>query len=164
MAVIVTPKFNRDDIKAMILQKKQRIIDAILFNMKRIGEQFVRNCRQTNTYKDRTANLRSSIGYVILYNGNQIESNFQKTRRPSSRAKGSTKDKKGDGTEGMETAKKVMEELKKKYPTGFVLIGVAGMNYAAAVEAKSFDVITSSSQIASEALKTAITRIAKKVS
>ena len=77
--VKVVPKFTNADIKKMILQNKQAIIDAILLNINRIGEEFVINARDNKTYKDQTGNLRSSIGYVVLYNGKQLNKNFEGT-------------------------------------------------------------------------------------
>jgi hypothetical protein len=146
MAVIVRPKFSKSDITNKLKTEVKRIQDAILLNLQRIGEQFVADCRNNDTYKDRTANLRSSIGYVILYNGKQLHENFE--------SKG--------GDKGEQTAKDVIDDIKKKFPLGFVLIGVAGMDYAAAVEAKGFDVITASSQQAEISLKAAIERIKRK--
>lgn len=148
MAVAIIPKFTRKQIKAMLGERRQRIHDAILLNLKRIGEIFVRNARNNNTYKDQTGNLRSSIGYVILYNGVQLFESF----------------KSSGGSEGVEKAKEVVEEVKQNFPSGFVLIGVAGMDYAAAVEASGYDVISASSIEAETNLKVAIQRIAKKTS
>lgn len=147
MAVIIVPKFNSNDIKAMVEEKKKRIEAAILLNLQRIGEAFVTQARETETYKDRTGNLRSSIGYVILRNGSQLNENFESRGGPN----------------GVEQARKIIEEAKLKFPTGFVLIGVAGMDYAAAVESLGFDVITASSIQAEVDLKTAIERIKRKI-
>ena len=47
-------------------------------------------------------------------------------------------------TEGKNQGQKTAEEVALQYPEGYVLIGVAGMKYAAYVEAKNFDVITGS--------------------
>lgn len=91
-----------------------------------IGENFVDNARSTDTYKDRTSNLRGSIGYVILLDGDiQME------------------DLKG-AQESQAAAQQLIQELREKYDEGLVLIGFAGMQYAAAVEALGFDVITGS--------------------
>ncbi len=143
-------KINKRQIRAQILASKQRIENAVLLNLERIGEQFIANARNTDTYKDRTGNLRSSIGYVILKNG------LQKTSSGWSVVK--------NGKAGQAAGQKLINELAKKYPTGLVLICVAGMEYAAYVEAKGFDVITSSSIIAKDSFNAAIERIKKKLS
>lgn len=139
-----TPKFKKADIRKLLLTRKQRILDAVLLNLQRIGEEFVINARNTDTYKDRTGNLRGSIGYVILFDGKQMSADL-------------------DGTiDGITFARQAIVEVRKNYPQGFALIGVAGMDYAAAVESKGFDVITSSSQVAEENLKVAVKRISQK--
>lgn len=144
--MIIVPKFTKEGIRTALEQRKKRIEAAVILNLKRIGEQFVKNARETDTYKDRTGNLRSSIGYVILRNGVQVSENFESR----------------GGKQGIETARKVIEEAKQNFPMGYVLIGVAGMDYAAAVESHGLDVITSSSKIAETNLKTAVQRIKSK--
>ena len=144
MAVAIVPKFNRADIKKALDERASRIEEAILLRLQRIGEQFVSNARNHADFTDRTGNLRSSIGYVIMKNGQQLYENFEQRK---------------GGPEGEEQAKKVIAESKQNFPTGYVIIGVAGMDYAAAVESKGYDVITSSAQIAESALKLAIIKI-----
>lgn len=82
------------------------------------GEKFVRNARQTDTYKDRTANLRNSIGYSAV--------------SPRQRLENANND-----------AKKAISEAEGQIEEHGITM-VAGMNYARYVEAKGFDVITMS--------------------
>lgn len=145
MAVKLTVKFTKADIRRMLNQRKERIEQALLLRLQRIGEEFVTNARDKATFTDRTGNLRSSIGYVIMKDGKQIFSNFLKVGR--------------SGKDGVATAKEVAKEAAKNFSTGFVLIGVAGMDYAADVESKGYDVITSSSILAEESLKKAVKTI-----
>jgi hypothetical protein len=144
MALKLVPKFNREQIKKALQERSKRIEEAILLRLQRIGEQFVTNARNKADFTDRTGNLRSSIGYVILKDGQQLEENFEQ---------------RAGGPLGQEEAKKVIAESKKNFPTGYVLIGVAGMEYAAAVESKGYDVITSSAGIAESSLKLAVQKI-----
>src|SRR5687768_10758084 len=120
MSVKIVPKFTKADIKKMLELKKQRILDAITQRLQRIGEKFVTNARNKTKaeggFGDITGNLRSSIGYVILYNGAQLNADFD-----------------GKTAEGVVFAKKAVADISAKYPTGFCLIVVAGMEYAAAV-------------------------------
>lgn len=83
-------------------------------------------------FTDRTNNLRSSIGYVLYKDGQKISSNF------ASAGTGTE----GSGAEGAQTGLEHAEEVANKYPEGYVLVLAAGMNYAAYVEAKGYDVIT----------------------
>lgn len=100
-----------------IRQQVDAIEQAIVAILQRRGEQFVTECRAENTYKDQTGNLRASIGYFI-YKGNIVL--FE---------------------DGNTNAKSVTDEVTKE-EGHYYLIGVAGMNYAAAVEAKGYNVIS----------------------
>lgn len=148
MAVSLTPKFSRNDVAKAIAERKKRIEEAILLRLQRVGEQFVTNARVNADFTDRTGNLRSSMGYVILKNGIQLYENFEQ---------------RAGGKEGEEVAKEVIASLKKKFPSGYVLIGVAGMDYAAAVESNGYDVISNSANIAVTSLKQAIKQLANKL-
>lgn len=108
-------------------------VDAFTSKMievfRRAGEEVVREAREKGSYTDQTGNLRSSIGYVLVYNGAIIdESSFEQVK--SSATKG--------GKEGKDFA----YELAKKYNRGLVIIVVAGMNYASYVSSKK-DVLDS---------------------
>ena len=73
------------------------------------------------SWYDQTGNLRSSVGYVIAHNKNIIQySTFNQMMQ---------------GSEGVKTGKDLAEELAKRYSNNYVLIVVAGMNYAEFVEA-----------------------------
>ena len=73
------------------------------------------------SWYDQTGNLRSSVGYVIAHNKNIIQySTFNQVMK---------------GSEGVKTGKDLAEELAKRYSNNYVLIVVAGMNYAEFVEA-----------------------------
>jgi hypothetical protein len=146
MVVKLVPKFTKVQIQQMLESKIGVIQQAVLSRLQRIGETFVTNARLNGTYKDQTGNLRSSIGYVILKNGEQVFENFE-----------------GKTSTGKQTAKSAAQDIASKYPTGYVLIGVAGMEYAAAVESRGYEVITSSSITAREELKTALQGLQKKI-
>lgn len=139
------PKFTDSQLKQVIAEKIARIETAILLRLQRVGEQFVTDARLSGTYKDRTGNLRSSIGYVILKNGEQYsEGGFVQIKT---------------GVQGTSVGKSILNEAMLKFPKGYVLIVVAGMSYAAAVESRGRDVLTGSSQRAVINLKNAIERI-----
>jgi hypothetical protein len=141
MALRFKPNFSKKDIRDFIRSKVQVIENILLDRLKQCGEQFVADARSTSTYTDRTRNLRGSIGYVILKDGTEIFGNFE-----------------GVST-GQATAQKFIRSVKGDYPRGFVLIVVAGMNYAAAVESKGFDVITGSSQTAETGIQRSFDRL-----
>ena len=110
------------------LEKFQKEADyKTLIGLRYIGERFVNKARSNNTYRDQTGNLRSSIGYVILKDGQIVEQNFLTGKNI-----------------GIEKGKQFAKKLSDLYPKGFVLVGVAGMEYARYVEAMNYDVITGS--------------------
>ena len=146
-------RFTKADALRVVRQMRRRAEDIILLNMQFIGEQFIRDARSTNTYKDETGNLRTSIGYRIVRNG------FTYTE---GRWELYVKDK-GGGTKVIELSRDLMDELSEKFPNVIVLVCVAGMDYAAAVEAKGYDVISNSSIKARDSLKKAIKRVSKKL-
>ena len=98
---------------------------SIIASFQYIGEQCVIEARTNGSYKDHTGNLRSSIGYIVLQDGKIYQYGGFGTKE--------------GGNEGYGFA----QSISVNYPTGIVLIVVAGMKYAAAVEAKNFNVLTS---------------------
>lgn len=142
----IVPRFTKADITKMMDAKRKQIEKAIISRFKFIGEKFISMARTEGNYKDRTGNLRASIGYVILKDGQQLKSSFP----------GSTKD-------GKRQARKVISESIKDFPKGFVLIVVAGMEYAAAVESRGLDVLTASSKVIEVELKKSISELSKKL-
>jgi hypothetical protein len=108
--------------------------------MKLAGEEFVKLARENGSYDNQTENLRSSIGYVVTLDGKILIEDFQVV---------------GSGQEGVAKARQLALNVAGKMG-GIVLIGVAGMEYAAAVESKGFEVISNSSLLAEQFLKKAI--------
>ncbi len=142
----ITPRFTRGGV-TRFLSRQLRSVETTIFDILQInGEQFVAYCRNLNTYKDRTGNLRASIGYVISKDGKTLLSNIE-----------------GGGQLGKAKAGQLIKEVQAQYPIGYTLIVVAGMDYAAYVEAKGFDVITGGSQIAAASVKRAFDRLKKKL-
>lgn len=120
------PLFNARMIRETMDNFREEAMAKTVERFQYLGELFVNKARLDGNYKDRTANLRSSIGYIILIDGEVHENNF-------------------DGTnEGTSKGQKFANEVAEQYPDGIVLIGVAGMEYSALVEAKGYDVITGS--------------------
>lgn len=144
----ITPQFTKEDIRKIVEDRKRKIDAALLSRLQFVGEQFVKNARERANFQDRTGNLRSSIGYVVLKNG------LQKAGSDWLQVKA--------GKEGVKAGQDLIGEISRKYPTGYVLIGVAGMDYAAAVESKGYDVISNSAGEAASSLKTALKKLSQK--
>lgn len=133
----IKASFTRLDVQRALQQKLQRVDAAIVSRMTFVGERFVRRAREKGEYKDQTGNLRSSICYIVLKDG------FRRAGVVSPQSQ------------------QLITELTSKYMDGYVLIVVAGMNYAAAVESRGKDVLTGSSKKAKAELDKAFKELKK---
>lgn len=118
---------SRTDVKKLrdkLELGRGKLIDLLVKNMCYIGEACIKIARETGDYNDITGNLRSSIGYIVLSNGN-----VAKYGAPVQKG-----GKVGDGSAGVAAGKALLDKLKAEYPYGVVLILCAGMEYAAFVE------------------------------
>ena len=122
------------EIDRYIAGRVEAIKKALIYNLCAVGEQVLNAARLTNSYKDQTGNLRSSIGYVVAVDGEIVQmSSFDTVK---------------DGREGSRGGKEYAMQLVRDFPHGIVLIVVAGMNYASYVSAKGYDVLDSSELLA----------------
>jgi len=123
----IVPKWTAKNISIPIELFKKKSESAIIAALHYIGQEFIKNARNGGDYTDRTGNLRSSIGYGIFKDGKFIESVFQPAGNDQ-------------GGKGVQEAKKTAKENASK--KGISLVVTAGMNYAAAVEGKGYNVLT----------------------
>ncbi len=124
-------------IDAFVTEHVERLQNAVVYNLCAVGEEVLNAGRNTDSYKDQTGNLRSSIGYIVAIDGNVVTiSDFAPSEKGTDRATGQR--------EGKDYAM----SLVKRFPQGIVLIVVAGMNYASYVSAKGYDVLESSELLA----------------
>ena len=122
------------EVDAYLDEQIERIEQLIIYNLSYVGEQCLTEARNTNSYKDQTGNLRSSIGYTIVKDGRVIrQSDFAVVRK---------------GSEGKSEGEQFARSLASKFPEGIVLIVVAGMNYASYVSAKGYNVLDSAELLA----------------
>lgn len=127
----VKPNFSKKSIGGSLVAFSIAIDLQTELILKFAGENFVNDARQNHTYKDRTGNLTSSIGYVVALNGTIRIAEFS----------GGAESK----SEGIKRAREVAAAATRKFgKTGYTLIVFAGMEYAAAVESKGYDVISNS--------------------
>ena len=144
---MLTAKFTLQQMETYVVQQTKNAARAVLDTYLYAGEQFINNARLSGNYNDITGNLRSSIGYVILQDGKQININFTEAGVGS------------DGATGVQIGLSFAELIAEEYPKGLILICVAGMDYAAAVEAKGRDVITGSAGILTQTLKSLLSSL-----
>lgn len=136
----ITPEFDMNAIDRYIQEQGKAFLDGLMEDYRRAGRKHVEKIRakvkfgpeDKSTFGNITWNLRSSIGYIILYNGEIIEDYFPVLQ---------------GGTEGAETGKRWAEEVGLMVKEdGVQLVIVAGMDYAVFVQSKGYDVIDFASE------------------
>lgn len=114
------------------IQFKGSAEDKLVLACKYAGEKFVKDARSFSKaqggFGDVTGNLRSSIGYFIVKNGQVVESLVYSGNSGTDRKK------------GVSAGKQLIESWPKK--PGIQLVGFAGMNYASFVESRGLNVIS----------------------
>lgn len=137
---MTTPKAQID---AYVDRKIDEFVEECISNLEFVGEECVAEARTAGSYTDRTGNLRSSVGYVVVKDGEIIKKGgFQHVNGT----------KKSDKN-GEEDGEQYAESLVSRYPQGIMLIVVAGMNYAAYVSANGYNVLDSAELKAEDILK-----------
>ena len=112
----LTPMWSDREVERWFDYFVDRAEERIYKLLQRAGEEFVKLARKKGNYQDHTGNLRSSIGYVIVKDGDILTENYELS------------DKKGtDKYTGLREAKRLVSELLPLYKNGWVLIGVAAM-------------------------------------
>jgi len=120
----IKPKFGNGVVKSKVEKFGERLDAAVVFLLKYMGEMLAKYAKESHTYTDQTGNLTNSIGYAIVHQGKVMH--YGGEIQP------------GDGAaEGL----KVAMAMAAKLPNTYSLVIVAGMNYAAYVEAKGYNVI-----------------------
>lgn len=129
----LAPLFRIKSIEKLFEDAISDVDKKALETLKYMGEKFVNDARVKGNYNDRTGNLRSSIGYIIISNGQILDRNFETSEKGSDRATGKRE------------AEDFANEMALRNPKGLLLIGVAGMEYAVYVERRHhLDVISGS--------------------
>lgn len=133
-------------VPSILEQGVKRVEQAALFNFYVIGEGSVNHAREHGSYKDRTSNLRNSIGYVIAYDGEILEYGFKYSAGITDK-------------DAFLADYKIQEMIGD---SGFDLIIVAGMNYARHVENKGKVVLSSTEKYLKREVRTKIKSILSK--
>lgn len=126
-------KTSIKDIDSIIEDEINRVEQLTIRALSYLGEKCVSRVRDRSfaeSWIDQTGNLRSSIGYIITHNGIVVKmSDFSQVK---------------DGLDGKKEGRTLAEKLASEIIGDYVLIVVAGMNYADLVEARdSKDVLAS---------------------
>ena len=116
---MITPE---QAIAAFLIECGQKVDALVTRKLDILGVGCVKRIRDrsaSESWIDHSSNLRSSIGYRVMHKGKEI----------------STGGFSGKGAEGIVKGKNYIEQVMKFYYQDYVLIVVAGMNYAEYVEA-----------------------------
>ena len=151
MGIRMTTKLS--EVHDMLMREAERVERLTIRALSKLGEQCVTKIRDRagdKSWYDQTGNLRSSVGYVIAHNKNIIQySTFNQVKQ---------------GSEGVKTGKDLAEELAKRYSNNYVLIVVAGMNYAEFVEATdNKDVLASTELWAKEQVPLMLEKLKRQI-
>lgn len=119
----LTPMWSDREVGRWFDSFVDRAEERIYKLLQRAGEEFVKIARKKGNYQDNTGNLRSSIGYVIVKDGDILTENYEQSTTGT------------DKQTGIREAKRLVSELTSVYSDGWVLVGVAAMPYAVYVEA-----------------------------
>lgn len=147
----MTPLFDQQSLKRWFDHFQSKAEDKMLVLLQAGGEKFIEVARRSGSYKDQTGNLRSSIGYVIAKDGEVVKENFTES------------DKGTDKTTGKYKGRRLAEKVSLSHTGGYVLVGVAGMEYAAAVEAKGYEVASGANAQCEKYLRDALKSVFSKI-
>jgi len=135
-------KPTKEQIERIVMNEYKRNLDNIITRLKEVGESCIVHARRSGKYNDITGNLRSSIGYTIIHDGEIVDLIVVEP----------TTGTKGRGEDGDPNAENLLKQIANEYSSGITLIVVAGMSYAVYIEAKEKDVLTSAEEVAREML------------
>lgn len=103
-----------------------KLDEAITTKLKYLGEKLVKYAKDNHNYTDQTGNLTNSIGYAVVHNSEIVYSSVDN----------------GSGVADNSALQAAKEMAQTIYGNNcYSLIIVAGMSYAAYVEAKGYNVI-----------------------
>lgn len=131
----ISANFNINDIDATFKALLAEVDRQLIESLSRVGEEAVKLAKMIppeRGFKDRTGNLRSSIGYVVLVDGKPVNVAFAAVK---------------GGHAGVNEGQRLALQVGSK-TEGYALVVVAGMNYAVHVESKGRDVLTSAEKFA----------------
>ncbi len=108
----------------------------ILIAFAKLGEESVARIRDrsaSESWIDRTGNLRSSIGYAVYDHAVKVTESAFATL--------------GNGAEGSAAGKRMVQDIADEYSNVYALVVVAAMNYADFVEAKENKDVLASTEL-----------------
>lgn len=137
----IKPNFTKDDVRKRFDAFLNEIEKKQIARLQRLGEMCLVEARTNKGYMMQTGALLSSTGYEVFVDGIAIHSQFDAASGAESNA----------AETGIKSGQSIAESIGKG-TKGIALVVVAGMNYAAYVEAKGFNVLSSAEHLAEREL------------
>ncbi|AZA91130.1 Uncharacterised protein [Chryseobacterium nakagawai] len=148
----IEPRFNMNQINSYLQERINTLDELMIRNLNYLGVECVNLAKNLDTYQVQTGNLKNSIGYIIVKHGNILNSVFEvKERGPKYDS---------NETPGEVVGENFAKEIAIRYPQGYCLIVVAGMEYASYVEDVHKQPVLQPSQVLA---KTRINQIAQSI-
>lgn len=135
------PNFTKDDVRKRFDAFLNEIEKKQIARLQRLGEMCLVEARTNKGYMMQTGALLSSTGYEVFVDGVAIHSQFDAASGAESNA----------AEIGIKSGQSIAETIGKG-TKGIALVVVAGMNYAAYVEAKGYNVLSSAEHLAEREL------------
>lgn len=137
----IKPNFTKDDVRKRFDAFLNEVEKKQIARLQRLGEMCLVEARTNKGYMMQTGALLSSTGYEVFVDGVAIHSQFDAASGAESNA----------AEMGIKSGQSIAETIGKG-TKGIALVVVAGMNYAAYVEAKGYNVLSSAEHLAEREL------------
>ena len=137
----IKPNFTKDDVRKRFDAFLNEIEKKQIARLQRLGEMCLVEARTNKGYMMQTGALLSSTGYEVFVDGVAIHYQFDAASGAESNA----------AETGIKSGQSIAETIGKG-TKGIALVVVAGMNYAAYVEAKGYNVLSSAEHLAEREL------------
>jgi hypothetical protein len=137
----IKPNFTKDDVRKRFDAFLNEVEKKQIARLQRLGEICLVEARTNKGYMMQTGALLSSTGYEVFVDGVAIHSQFDAASGAESNA----------AEMGIKSGQSIAETIGKG-TKGIALVVVAGMNYAAYVEAKGYNVLSSAEHLAEREL------------
>lgn len=137
----IKANFTKDDLRKRLDAFLDEVEKKQIARLQRLGEMCLIEARSNKGYMMQTGALLSSTGYEVFVDGVAIHSQFDAANGAESEA----------ATKGVKTGQSIAEKIGKE-TKGVALVVVAGMNYAAYVEARGYNVLSSAEHLAEREL------------
>ena len=137
----IKPNFTKDDVRKRFDAFLNEIEKKQIARLQRLGEMCLVEARTNKGYMMQTGALLSSTDYEVFVDGVAIHSKFDAASGAESNA----------AETGIKSGQSIAESIGKG-TKGIALVVVAGMNYAAYVEAKGYNVLSSAEHLAEREL------------